>query len=254
MASANQTSDRIQSEAAPVHISSPQAPPTAVIREPEIRVYAHSRLLYWWPVWVCGYVMTAITHFYGQPHQIGAAREMFYPGSNLGMIFILTLTLVVLITNVTVRGLGSVIVILLLALGALLLAYFHKWDVVLGWLGNLKIHFNLGAYFWLSTMIFAIWALTVLVFDHLSHWRITPGQVTYESLFGSSSKSYDAENMVLEKHRDDFFRHWILGFGAGDLVIRPFGPQQDVIEIHNVFFLGSKVRKIEHLIATQPDR
>src|SRR5579863_2945593 len=156
MASVNQPSERAQTEARPVQVVVQQAPPTTPVREPEIRVYAHSRLLYWWPVWFCGYVMTAITHFYGQPHQIGAEQELFYPGSNLGMIFILTLTLVVLITNVTVRGLGSVIVILSLALGALLLAYFHKWDAVLGWLGNLKIHFNLGAYFWLSTMIFAI--------------------------------------------------------------------------------------------------
>jgi hypothetical protein len=27
-----------------------------------------------------------------------------------------------------------------------------------------------------------------------------------------------------------------------------------VIQIHNVFFLGSKVRKIEHMIATQPEK
>jgi hypothetical protein len=60
--------------------------------------------------------------------------------------------------------------------------------------------------------------------------------------------------MVLEKLRDDLFRHWFLGFGTGDLLIRPFGPQQDLIQIPNVFFLGSKVRRIEHMVATQPDR
>jgi hypothetical protein len=60
--------------------------------------------------------------------------------------------------------------------------------------------------------------------------------------------------MVLEKLRDDVFRHRFLGFGSGDFVIRPFGPQQDVIQIPNVLFLGSKVRRIEHMIATQPDR
>ncbi len=190
----------------PAHADTP-------VREPEIRIYAHSRLLYWWPVWACGYVMTALTHFYGQPHQIGAAQELFHPSSNLGVIFILTLAAVILITNVTVRGLASVIVILSLALAALLLAYYHKWDLVLEWLGNLKIHFNLGAYFWISTTIFTIWALTVLVFDHLNYWRITPGQVTHENIFGAGSKSYDAQNMVLEKLRNDFFRHWVLGFG-----------------------------------------
>src|SRR5262245_27112169 len=43
-----------------------QAVPAALAREPEVRIYAHSRILYWWPVWVCGFVMTALTHYYGQ--------------------------------------------------------------------------------------------------------------------------------------------------------------------------------------------
>ena len=225
-----------------------------VVREPEVRVYAHSRLFYWWPVWVAGYVIALLTHLYGESHQIGQSQEIFYPESNLGVIFLLTLLLVIVITNVTVRGLASVIVILLLALGALALAYFHKWDAVLDWFGRLRIHLNLGAYFWFATMIFVAWLLTVVVFDHMSHWRITPGQVTHEFVLGSSSKSYDADNMVFEKFRDDLFRHWILGFGSGDLRIRAFGAQQDPIFIPNVLLVGSKVRRIEHMIAAKPDR
>jgi hypothetical protein len=227
---------------------------TVAVPEPEVRVYAHSRMLYWWPVWVCGYTMTLLTHLYGEPHQIGAAGELFHPSTNLGVIFLLTVMLVIVVTNVTVRGLASVVVILALCLAALLVAYFHKWDVVLDWLGQLKIHLNLGAYFWFSTLIFAFWVVSVLIFDHLSYWRITPGQVTHENVFGASSKSYDANNMVLEQLRSDLFRHWFLGFGSGDLQIHPFGAQQDVILVPNVLFLGSKVRRIEHMIATEPDR
>jgi len=233
-----------------------EAPASAspVVREPEIRVFAHSRILYWWPVWVCGYVMTALTHLHGEPHQIGGVQEMFHPNSVLGLVFVLTLSVVILITNVTVRGMASLVVLLLLALVWLTLAYFHQWDAVLDWLRKLKIHLNLGAYFWLSTIVCACWALTVLIFDHLSYWRITPGQVSRQNVFGSSSKSYDAENMVVEKLRDDLFRHWFLGFGSGDLLIRPFGPDRDVIQIPNVFFLGHKARRIEHMIATQPEK
>jgi hypothetical protein len=249
-----QTSDRIPVEAPRTQVVIQQPAVASPLREPEIRVYAHSRILYWWPVWACGYIMTALTHFYGEPHQIGAAQEMFHPSSNLGVIFVLTIALVILITNVTVRGLASVIVILSAAFGALLLAYFRQWDRVLEWVGNLKIHLNLGAYFWLSTLVFGIWVLSVIVVDHVSYWRITPGQVTHQNVFGASSKSYDADNMVLEKLRDDLFRHWFLGFGTGDLLIRPYGAQQDVIQIPNVFFLGSKVRRIEHMLATEPER
>jgi len=248
-----QVTERRTVEVQPTQVVIQQAAPAKPLREPEIRIYGHSRILYWWPVWACGYIMAALTHEYGQPHQIGGVQELFHPSTNLGVIFILTLAVVTLITNVTVRGLASVIVILSLALAALTLAYYHKWDAVLEWLGNLKIHLNFGAYFWLATVIGGIWLVTLLIFDHLNYWRITPGQVTHQNIFGASSKSYDADNMVVEKLRDDLFRHWFLGFGSGDLLIRPFGPQQDVISIPNVFFLGSKVRRIEHMIATEPD-
>lgn len=254
MATASQVTNELPAESTRTQVVVQQVPPPAVVREPEVRVYAHSRILYWWPAWACGYVMAALTHLYGQPYQIGATQELFHESNNLGVIFLLTLALVILITNATVRGLASVIVILSLALAALLLAYFHKWDAVLAWLGNLKIHLNLGAYFWFSTLTFGIWFLLVVIFDHTTYWRITPGQITRENLFGASSKSYDAENMVLEKLRDDLFRHWFLGFGSGDLLIRPFGAHQDVIQIPNVLFLGSKIRQIEHMIATQPER
>src|SRR4051812_1160032 len=39
-------------------------------RRPEVRLYSHSALFYWWPVWVMGYVMALVTYLHGQPHQI----------------------------------------------------------------------------------------------------------------------------------------------------------------------------------------
>jgi hypothetical protein len=60
--------------------------------------------------------------------------------------------------------------------------------------------------------------------------------------------------MVLEKYRDDLFRHWILGFGSGDLHIRPHGAQREEIEALNVLFIGSRISAIQDLIATQPER
>src|SRR3712207_8475364 len=54
----------------------------------------------------------------------------------------------------------------------------------------------------------------------------SPGQVTHVFVLGAASKSYDTENMVLEKFRDDLFRHWILGFGSGDLHITTYGAER----------------------------
>jgi hypothetical protein len=58
--------------------------------------------------------------------------------------------------------------------------------------------------------------------------------------------------MVLEKYRDDFFRHWVLGFGSGDLHIKPYGSDREEVKVPNVLFIGTKVSTIQHMIATEP--
>jgi hypothetical protein len=133
-----------------------------------------------------------------------------------------------------------------------LLAFFGLWDPILAWFGDLKVQLNLGAYFWFSTLMFLVWVLTVFIFDRLSYWRIKPGQITHEFVLGAGSKSYDTENLVLEKFRDDIFRHWVLGMGSGDLHIRPYGAQREEITVPNVLFIGSKIVEVQRLVATQP--
>lgn len=228
-------------------------------REPEqpqevthLKIYGHSPLAYWWPVWLVGYVMAAITYFRGQQYQIGQDLELFYPSSNLGVLFMLTLVLVILITNVSVRGTASGLVILGTALVAVIIAYFGKWDVILAWFGALKIHLNFGSYFWFSTVMLIIWTISVFVIDRMSYWHFKPGQVTHDSAYGSRSQSYDTNGMVLVKHREDLFRHWLLGLGSGDLLIRTTGASSDRIEVQNVFFIGSKIEIMQRLISKDP--
>jgi hypothetical protein len=54
--------------------------------------------------------------------------------------------------------------------------------------------------------------------------------------------------MKLEKQRSDFFRHWVLGLGAGDLVVRTAGAGAEHVDLHNVLFIGRKVKLIEDLL------
>ena len=221
-----------------------------------LRIYCHSALLFWWPVWVVGYVMAFLTYWHGTPQQIepaGQALEWVHPSSNLGVIFFLTLFLMILITSFSVRGLASGMVIMGSVLLTVVLAYIGWWDEVFRWFGNLTIHLTMGAYFWFSTLMFITWAATVFGFDRLSHWEITPGQITRKTLFGSGSNSYNAQGMGLQKHRDDIFRHWLLGIGSGDLEIRTSGATREQIDLPNVLFIGSKVKSMQRLIAEVPE-
>ena len=56
----------------------PQPNQSVVIHEPQtlgpiptVTIVSHSTIFYWWPVWVCGYILAAITYFYGDSYAIG---------------------------------------------------------------------------------------------------------------------------------------------------------------------------------------
>jgi hypothetical protein len=219
----------------------------------QLRIFSHSNLFYWWPVWAVGYLMALLTYLQGQQAEVGGVLERFHPSSNLGIVFFMTLFLVILMTNVSLRGTASVVAILTVILVTVLLAWFGWWDVILGWVGRLHVHLNLGAYLTFSTMMFVVWAATVFGFDRTSYWLIKPGQITQEFVFGAGSKSYDTTNMVLEKFQGDLFKNWILGLGTGDLRIHTMGAQHDTIEIPNVLFVTRKVALIQEMIANKPD-
>ena len=55
------------------------------------------------------------------------------------------------------------LVIVTAALIAVVLAYFELWDPILDFLGGLRIHLNFAAYFWFSTLLFLVWAVTFFV-------------------------------------------------------------------------------------------
>jgi hypothetical protein len=249
-----------QAAAQPVAPLTPADPASEVRSEPamlqrreEIRIYSHSPLAYWWPVWLIGYIMAAISYWGGQEYTLAdGVKTVFYPSTDLGVAFILTLFLVILITNVTVRGLASVVVILAVLLAVVLLSYLRVWTSLLTWFSELNVFLNTGAYFWFATLMFITWLVTVFVVDHMSYWTIKPGQVTENFVLGASSRSFDTQNIVIEKFRSDLFRHWILGLGSGDLKIETQGAAREQIHLPNVFFIGSKIGEIQNLIATRP--
>ncbi len=246
------TSPPVATRPAPNYADQDAVEQAAESPQPEIVLVSHSGLFYWWPVWAAGYLMALFTWWHGQSVQIGDSVIRIHPSNNLGILYFLLVFLVILISNIEVRGVSSLAVVLGLVLTVVLLAYFQVWDNVLHWFGNLTVYLNQGAYFWFSTLMFITWLLTTFVFDRMTHWVIKPGQVTREHFWGTGSQSYDTENMTLEKRRNDLFRHWILGLGSGDLRIHTFGGRQEEIFIPNVLFIGFKIEAIQRLIAEEP--
>jgi hypothetical protein len=277
---------------APAPPPKPPAPPIppAPTKDPqELYIYGHTLLFYWWPVWVFGYLFAILTWMgdyraaivpsqsqYDEARGVitvqdskgkkdldkavagigenGQFREHMSQTSSLGIVYVFIILLVIVITTVHLRGISSLVVIVSIALIVVSISWLGWWDNILRALGELRVHMNMGFYMFLSTGLFIAWAFVFFVYDRMSYWRVTPGQITHNFVFGGGERSFDTEGLAFTKLRDDLFRHLILGVGSGDLMMDPMkggGATREELAIHNVLFIGTKLARIEKLISKQ---
>lgn len=166
----------------------------------------------------------------------------------LGSLFVLILVLTVVITNVPLRGLWSFMVIVLVVVIALLITLFHAWDDIFSLIGGLHIYINMAGYLFIGGAILLVWAIATYIFDRRAYIIFTPGQVKVCDHIGAAVRTFDTVGMTFEKQRDDLFRHYILGFGSGDLIVRTSGAERQEIKIHNVLGIGWKLKQVEDVI------
>jgi hypothetical protein len=168
--------------------------------------------------------------------------------NNLGMIFVTTLCLVIVITNIHLRGLWSVLAILGILAATILLALLGWWDPILRTVGVIDVHINALGYFSIGLFLFAIWTLTVLVYDRQLYLIFSRGQLRVRTAIGAGEKTYDTFGIMVEKHMDDLFRHWLLGFGSGDMTVRTAGTNAVQFEVVNVLRIGRKLELIQQML------
>jgi hypothetical protein len=181
-----------------------------------------------------------------QPHLHAAAT-----GTH-GVLFALVLLVVIFITNVPLRGMWSGIVIGLIVLGSIIFQLAGFWGPLLSTLSFLDIRINAAGYLTISTVLFVMWLFTVFLFDRQIYMTFSPGQMKVCTEIGGGERVYDAGGMTLEKQRSDLFRHWLLGMGSGDLIVKTSGAQAHQFDMPNVLFISSKVREIETMLKNKP--
>lgn len=169
------------------------------------------------------------------------------PYKGNGTLYMIILLLVIVITNIHFRGLWSVVVMVVLIMLSIVFAVAGWWELIFTRMSLLAIHINMGGYLFLSTVLLVLWLVNFFYFDRQTYMVFATGQVRMRLEIGGEETIYDTTGMVVQKQRSDLFRHWILGFGSGDLVIRPVGVAKD-IELPNVLRAGKVVRHIEQLV------
>ena len=170
------------------------------------------------------------------------------PHRALGVIFVLVLLMVVVGTNVPMRGMWSVLIIVVAVATTVVFGVLGWLETMLTWFWLLDVRINMAGYFTISTFLFVIWLAALRLFDKQRYITFTPGQVKVCEEIGGGEQVYSTDGMTLQKQRSDFLRHYLLGLGSGDLIVRATGAQGHQIELPNVLFINSKLRKVENLL------
>jgi hypothetical protein len=257
-------------------------------RPAQVVIISHSPLFYWWPVWAVGFLMAGVSYWQGLqvafvPPGTVAKQQVQLPGyegprdiliapqgqslpaaadsdelkqprlrmsasNNPGIIWAMTLLIVVLATHVQLRGVWSLVAIIFLGFTTVLLAFLGLWDPILRAVGVIDIHINDLGYLTISLVLFLFWLLMFLVFDRLKYMIFTRGRLRVREMIGEGEKVFDMRGMVFERHRDDLFRHWFLGFGTSDLTVYTSGANSRQIEMPNVVGIGHKLDLINTML------
>jgi hypothetical protein len=250
----------------------------------EVVVISHSPFIYWWPVWTVGFVMAFFSYAFGHRvafvpsgtvaqtavHVAGyedprdvliapAGRSLpVEPGSvdlmqprfrmtssnNPGIIWAMVLCLVIIFTQVSLRGLWSIIVVIVIGFTTVLLAVLGLWDPILRSVLIIDIHITALGYLAISLFLFLMWLLIFLLYDRQVYLIFSRGQIRVRLAIGAGESVFDTRGIVVEKHRDDLFRHWLLGFGAGDLTVRTSGTNPRYFDVPNVLGVRRKLKII----------
>jgi hypothetical protein len=170
------------------------------------------------------------------------------PHKSYGVLWTTVLMLVIVITNIPLRGMSSFVVVMLVIFLTIIFYLAGWWETILSTLDRLDIRMNAGGYLFVSGSLFLIWLFTMLFYDRQIYMVFTPGQFRVQTEIGGGSQVYDAVGMTLQKQRSDLFRHWILGLGSGDLIVKTSGAQAHQFEMDNVLFITKKVQMIEDML------
>jgi len=168
--------------------------------------------------------------------------------NDLGIIWALVLCLVIVVTNIPLRGMWSFMAIMAVIFAAILLSVLRLWDPILRAIRVIDIHITGVSYLSISLFLFVVWLVTVLVFDRMVYMIFSRGQLRMRIAVSQGETVFDTRGIVVERHRDDLFRHWLLGFGSGDLTVRTGGANSQQLELPNVLGIGRKLALIHTML------
>jgi len=214
-----------------------------------ITFHSHSEFFYYWPLWLVSFIFGDITLFFGSHVAVGGLDTslLVMKETGYGLTYILVLAFSLFATGVNLRGVWALLTLVCVVFGAFMMLYFGVWDSALSWAINQPVYLNHGFYLSIGVVLFLPWCLVVFLFDTRKYVKIESNTVTIVHEIGEGARAFDTVGVMMEKKLDNFFKHYLLGFGSGDLVIRTSGGSSDVLYLPNVLRVDHVLRELEHV-------
>lgn len=212
-----------------------------------VRFISHSQLFYYWPVWVTSLIFAIITRVSGKEFVVNEQKVYFVTSPGLGLAFLIILFAVIMFTSVNIRGVWAALVAASMVILGLLFHFFSVWSPILKFLGGLSFYMSYHFYLVTAIVLGIVWFLVFLVYDQRHYIEFRPTQITLVEEVGEGARNFDTTGLVFDKKRDNFFQHWILGFGSGDLKITTSGGQREEIYFPNVLNISQRIEQIQRI-------
>ena len=239
--------------------------------EQELRVYMHSDLFFWWPVWAAAFVFAALTAVENR-HLLLVPQGTVIEGNTavapegtalvptdvhisghrwMGACFVLVLFVVVACSPGWMRGWQAYTFWILVGAIVAMLGWLQAYGTIYGaWTKYVDVRINLGGYLVIGGSLFLLWLWYYLVVDGRTYVVFTMSQVAVHSNIGETEHVFDAGGVAVEMRSRDLFR-WFVGWRAADLVLRVGGPNGREIEMRNVLWARRQLVAIEKLLRTK---
>jgi hypothetical protein len=222
----------------------------------EVRIYSHSAIIYWWPVWLYAAFCWFATYVHHEPMNPGGLKIVnVFPSPWLGLSFLGVFFFVVTFSNVRMRGFYALLVVMAAALMVIGVHAAVGLGRIFGAFHLLFVYMNEAFYAAMAIFMFGLWFAVVFGVDRLTYYRFKPGQVSEEHRYGQlNDVNLPTDGMTVRRLATDFFRHEILGlsflgFGTGDFICKPSTTSgHEPLVLENVIRLSRKFPRIEEMI------
>lgn len=218
----------------------------------EVHLWGHSGILYWWVVWVYGYICAGITEFSGRPFDWAASESTdalistIHPNPWLGSSFLLVVLFIIIFSAVRVKGYIVLMVGMALLIMVLLADRLGLEPTGVAAINLPPVHMSFGFYILISTVLFVFWFVAVFIMDRLSYWRFTPGAAEQLNFHFVEDHRFPTLMMQVRSQPVDFLRK-VLGLNMTRDIVLTFNMGGNKVEfaVPNAWGVKRKLRYIE---------